>query len=449
VKDEDMAREPEAIAELRHSLGAQLATFRLAAELTQGQLAKTAFCDRTTLSHIEKGRARADERFWRTVDDACDAGGALLAAYLELEATKAELEQRERDQRLASVRAKAAELRGRPGVAESHAGGAHQGDVPILDGLRRALLGHQDEPSSTNRTAPSPAHLQAGVMRAHSLYQRADYDGAARLLPLVINRLEASASDTSDQTFAKATAYLAAAKLATKLGDAGLAWVAADRSLRLAVETDQHGLVGVARYQVACALLGDGHLADAELTAAKAMAHIAAGDGTIRQGVEDSLSAQGALQLLLAIIAARRGDARVAQTNLRAAARLADRLGHDGNWLWTAFGPTNIAIHELAVHVALGDSRKALQLGETIDTEVLPAVLRGRRSQVHLELGWASVGQGDDGLAVLHLLEAERVAKQAVSRNATARALLNTLLARERKSATPGLRALATRTGVM
>jgi hypothetical protein len=79
----DVAREPEAMAELRRSLGAQLATLRQSATPTQGQLAKLAICDRTTVEHIEKGRARGDERFWRAVDDACDAGGALLAAYLE------------------------------------------------------------------------------------------------------------------------------------------------------------------------------------------------------------------------------------------------------------------------------------------------------------------------------------------------------------------------------
>ena len=113
-----------------------------------------------------------------------------------------------------------------------------------------------------------------------------------------------------------------------------------------------------------------------------------------------------------------------------------------------SYGPTNIAIHELAVHVALGDSRTTLQLGENIDTDALPTVLLGRRSQVHLELGWASVGQGDDSLAVLHLFEAERVAQQTVSRSSTARALLSTLLTCERKGATPGLRALADRAGV-
>jgi transcriptional regulator with XRE-family HTH domain len=105
------------ITELRRSLGAQLATFRQAAELTQGQLGKVAICDRTTVAHIEKGRVRGDERFWRAVDDACDAGGTLLAAYLELVAAKAEHERREHGQRLATVRAKAAELRGQAGRA--------------------------------------------------------------------------------------------------------------------------------------------------------------------------------------------------------------------------------------------------------------------------------------------------------------------------------------------
>jgi hypothetical protein len=265
---------------------------------------------------------------------------------------------------------------------------------------------------------------------------------------VVITRLE-TITDDPKHSRAKAVAYLAAAKLATKLGDAGLAWVAADRSLRLASETNHHGLIGIAQYQVACALLGRGHLRDAEQTAARAVEKLASESRTITRNVEDALSAHGALVLLMAIMAGRQGDTETAQKRLRDASQLAERIGQDSNWLWTAFGPTNVAIHELAVRVALGNSRGALTLGERIDTEGLPAVLRGRRSQVHLELGWASVGQGDDSLAVLHLLEAERVAKQAVTRNATTRTLLTTLLARERKSATPGLRALAARAGVL
>lgn len=84
-----------------------MAAFRQAARLTQGQLAKVAFCDRTTVAHIEKGRRSADERFWRVVDSACDADGALLAEFTELEAAKHGHEQRRHAEAIAAARARA------------------------------------------------------------------------------------------------------------------------------------------------------------------------------------------------------------------------------------------------------------------------------------------------------------------------------------------------------
>lgn len=96
----------------------------------------------------------------------------------------------------------------------------------------------------------------------------------------------------------------------------------------------------------------------------------------------------------------------------------------------------------------LGDARQANAYGATIDTDRLPTALIGRRSQVHLDLSRAAADAHDDSLAALHLLEAERVAAQTVSRNANAQVLIGDLLTRERRNATPGLRALATRAGV-
>jgi DNA-binding XRE family transcriptional regulator len=106
-----MAREPEDLAELRRALGSQLAVFRAAAELTQDQIARAAFCDRTTVTHIEKGRARGDERFWTIADELCGAGGALLAAFRAVVAAKQTHEVRIREAQLAESRAKAQALR--------------------------------------------------------------------------------------------------------------------------------------------------------------------------------------------------------------------------------------------------------------------------------------------------------------------------------------------------
>ena len=134
---EDMAREPADIAELRRALGERLATFRKAADVTQGQLASACFLDRTTVSHIEKGRARADEAFWQTADVATAAGGQLLAAYRQLEAARQEQEAAGRARELATVRAKADGYRGVPLIGWDVPSTSADDEIAALELARR------------------------------------------------------------------------------------------------------------------------------------------------------------------------------------------------------------------------------------------------------------------------------------------------------------------------
>ncbi len=106
-----MSREPEELVEMRRVLGAQLAVFRQAAGLTQDQLAHAAFCDRSTVAHIEKGRSRGDERFWTVADDRCGAGGALRAAFHTWERARQHHEVRLRQAQLTEAQARADALR--------------------------------------------------------------------------------------------------------------------------------------------------------------------------------------------------------------------------------------------------------------------------------------------------------------------------------------------------
>lgn len=48
--------------------------------------------------------------------------------------------------------------------------------------------------------------------------------------------------------------------------------------------------------------------------------------------------------------------------------------------LWTAFGPTNVAIHRVATAMELGDVQVAIDLGPQIDTSVLPTERRVRHA---------------------------------------------------------------------
>jgi transcriptional regulator with XRE-family HTH domain len=100
-------RELDEIAARRHALGERLAAFRQAAGLTQSQLARHTYCDRTTIAHIEKGRRPADERFWRAVDNTCHAEGALLAESQELQTAMRAAQQRRHAEAIAAARARA------------------------------------------------------------------------------------------------------------------------------------------------------------------------------------------------------------------------------------------------------------------------------------------------------------------------------------------------------
>ncbi len=102
-----MARESGENASQRRALGERLAAFRVAAELTQGELARRVFCHRTTVAHVEKGRRCADEQFWSAVDAAVDAEGVLLAGFHEVEAKKRADEYRVRAAKLAQARRRA------------------------------------------------------------------------------------------------------------------------------------------------------------------------------------------------------------------------------------------------------------------------------------------------------------------------------------------------------
>jgi hypothetical protein len=128
---------------------------------------------------------------------------------------------------------------------------------------------------------------------------------------------------------------------------------------------------------------------------------------------------------------------------------VAATLGEDGNDHWIAFGPTNVAIHELSVAVELGDARTAVRQGEGIDTSRLAAGLVGRRTQVLLDLGRAYVQRQQDAAAVYTLLEAERTAPETVRYNLIVRDLVRELLAREHRRTTPQLRDFARRLGLI
>ncbi|MFD2398514.1 multiprotein-bridging factor 1 family protein [Prauserella oleivorans] len=323
-------------------------------------------------------------------------------------------------------------------------------DTALLTGT---VLAHRWLPAGTVAEASSDgAALQglpsttAAVTRLHETYQAARYAEVAGALSTVADAITALMSTSQGQERRQAlilrcSAAVVEAKLATKTGDGAAARVAAERAKAAADDADDPFGQAAAAYQMTCALLKLDQAAVAEELAVGAAASMT-GDDPRR------ISWAGALTLIAAIIAARRNDLATARGRLDTAQRLADRLGRDTNIGYTAFGPTNVTIHRMSAAVALDDPYQLLATSERLDLMRMPTGLRGRRAQFHLDSAWAHTQIDEDALAVLHLLETDRIAPEIVYTSRTAHNLIRDLMARERRRDVPGLRELAIRTGV-
>jgi hypothetical protein len=318
--------------------------------------------------------------------------------------------------------------------------------VAALATLTSAVVaGRLAEKTGWSMEALSFEATAAQVTYVHRCYQAAQYREVAGWLPSLVESVDALVAEGPQDRRHEALKLqcrgsIAAAKLATKLGDASAAWRAANRAATSALRADDP--FGQAAYQLACALLESGRREEAEQVAVESGEAITDTDPR-------SLTWRGSLMLISSIIAARGQDRPRADQRLGHAQQLAERLGADANIGWTAFGPTNVLIHRMSVALALEEPQTVLTAAEQIDIGSVPSGLRGRQAQFHLDSAWAHVRLNNDPFALIHLLDAERVAPQLVHRNSTAHALIQDLLSRERRMRVPGLRGLAQRGGAL
>jgi len=294
--------------------------------------------------------------------------------------------------------------------------------------------------------------LHGSVTAAHEAYQAARYEDVIAGLPTLLSGADALHRTAGGRArrnalLGYASAYAVAAKLLTKVGAGDLSLLAADRCATAAVEADSMTARGMAAYQVVCALLRSERPEDAEPLAVGMAEEAQREAGPDRPTL---VSIAGSLWLIAAVIASRRTERDEAWRRLDQAQILANMLGQDGNFAWTAFGSTNVGIHRVSVAAELGDPGAALRAAESVNVDRLPTGLKSRRAQMHLDLAWAEVQRKRDADAVLHLLEAERVAPESVRYNVIPRELIRTLLNRQKRGGrTSALHSLAMRAGVL
>ena len=151
------------------------------------------------------------------------------------------------------------------------------------------------------------------------------------------------------------------------------------------------------------------------------------------------------MHLRSAILAARANRPSSAWDSIGQAAEVSERLGHDTKDYGLLFGPTNVAIHGVAVAVELGDADEAVRRGSDLE---LPQDLPRERSSHHfIDLSRAWLWQGRPDKALACVTKAERLAPQRTRYHPMARQTVTQLLDHRRRLPEP-LRGVAARMGL-
>jgi hypothetical protein len=342
-------------------------------------------------------------------------------------------------------------------------------DVALGDLLAEPSLLHWT-PDSGQRTVPA---LRAALMdyralvgavgpdrepeRVNVLTERVDQlwrayqDGrfgyvtgiAPRVLPAAQLAVEAETGPAQDQARAVlALTYQVAASTLTKVGETDLAWIAADRGLASAT-TVGDPLVLCSLYRTVVHSLGS----NGRYEEASAVVELAADRlrGQLDLGSARGLSVHGSLFLAGSMTAARSGNRSLCTAFLDEADAAARILGRDGNHMWTAFGPTNVAIHRVATAMELGDVQVAVDLGQRVDATGLPVERQVRHA---LEVARALSGWNRVEQAVATVLAAEQLAPEQVRYHFITRHLVQSWMRSGRGRPSYQLTGLAQRIGV-
>lgn len=271
--------------------------------------------------------------------------------------------------------------------------------------------------------APPLAPLRRDLDVVMNAYQGSRYGQMLRRIPELLAQTQLAAGEYSGDERRTADRLLAlssqsAAMILTKLGQGDLAWIASQRGLAAAERSEDPAVTGSLLRSVIHSLYSDGRAEDARDMTRRAADYVRSRLDTSEPRI---VSVYGTLLLPGAIAAARTNDRSTAGGYLAEAAEMAGLLSQDSNHLWTAFGPTNVKIHQVTAAMSLGDVQVALDLIPSTETRGLPAERQVRHA---LEVVNAYHARNRVSDAIHELLKAERLAPEQVHEHVMSRQLV-------------------------
>jgi transcriptional regulator with XRE-family HTH domain len=362
-------------------VGERIGTLRKARGLTQRQLAERASVSYSLLTKVESG--------------ATGATPALIGAVAR------------------ALRVDVPRITGQP-YEESRGQAARLHES--VEAIRRSVDTYDLPPEdSTPRRAED---LATDVRRISALGQSAKFTQIGVELPGLLDELSVAIhtapSGEQPRLFGLlAEAYSGASTIANLLGYLDLRNQIVDRIRWASERCDDPLRIQRVRWQRTASLMSVGAYQQA-LTLMEKIRDDLGDDLTGMNG--PTLSVYGSSHLRSAILAARSsratgpGSAQQAWAHVDAARQVASRMGKDRNDYGLAFGPSNVAQHEIAVAVELEDGGEAVRRATRINLpNSVPPVRRGHH-YIDLARGYVMAGDPAGGLRCLQA--ARRVAPQ-------------------------------------
>jgi transcriptional regulator with XRE-family HTH domain len=309
------------------------------------------------------------------------------------------------------------------------ASGPDQGLIyAIRDALTSVdgLLGELDDADG-----PDLAELQRAVVYSWGLYWSGRYDPLAATLPGLLTEAQAAthaavgdgqAADLAGQV------HQVVANTLVRLGASDLGHVAAREALRLANIAPDPLQQAAARCTLGSVLMSQGRFIDAERVAVATAQDVQpSGEASPAE-----LSVYGGVLLLGATSAARQGRAGAATELLGEAAETADRAGVDRIDYEVVFGPSNVVMQSVDCSVVAEDYVAAAQMARRMPRDsALPLAARSR----HLaDVAHAELRLGRIQAAESALLTMERAAPEWTTHHRLPRVLVGELLTLRRPS---------------
>jgi len=268
-------------------------------------------------------------------------------------------------------------------------------------------------------------HVAVFAEHSWSDFQRGRVGKVVAVLPGLIGSAQAledqpNSGGTEGWGISARIHHLAATTLA-KIGEGDLAWLAAERAMYAADQSDDPLVLASATRAGTHALLSAGRYDDAMQLGSTA-AQFLLGEMDVNDPAAQSLL--GMLYLRASCAAARHDDRASVTELLGRADEAAARVGFDANFWQTSFGPTNVAMHRLADALELGDVAYVVEHAADVAVENMPT----ERAVSHsIDVARAQTMLAHDEEALQTLLSAEAEAPQLVRHSASARETVKTL----------------------